>query len=84
MSLHIQFAASAVDPWDSWILLRYVISDHWTGEQHEIDDTMYLVASRPRFGGQRWWFVCPRENRRVRKLYLPPPDRHFSSDEFLT
>jgi hypothetical protein len=39
----------------------------------------YLATSRPRFGGRRWWFVCPRENRRVRKLYLPLGGRHFWS-----
>jgi hypothetical protein len=32
-----------------------------------------------RSGGLRWWFVCPRLNRRVRKLYLPLGGRHFRS-----
>jgi len=40
---------------------------------------IYLTASRPWFGGQRWWFVCPTENRRARKLYLPPGARRFRS-----
>ena len=35
--------------------------------------------SQPHFGGRRWWFVCPRLNRRVRKLYLPLGGRHFWS-----
>jgi hypothetical protein len=77
--LHIHFGASAVDPWDSFIRLLYFISDHRTGEQHEIDDTIYLAASQPRFGGQRWWFVCPYENVRVRKLYLPLGGHRFRS-----
>jgi hypothetical protein len=77
--LGVQFEALACDPWNSWIRLRYAISDYWTGEQHEIDDKIYLAASRPRFGGQRWWFVCPNENRRVRKLYLPLGGRRFRS-----
>jgi hypothetical protein len=63
----VQFEALAGDPWNSWIRLRNVISDYWTGEQHEIDDKIYLATSRPRHGGLRWWFVCPSENRRVRK-----------------
>jgi hypothetical protein len=29
------------------------------------------MCTRPHFGGLRWWFVCPRLNRRVRKLCLP-------------
>jgi hypothetical protein len=27
----------------------------------------------------RWWFVCPLENVRVAKLYLPPGARRFAS-----
>jgi hypothetical protein len=40
-----------------------------------------LVTTRPRFGGVRWWFVCPLSargvpcGRRVGKLYLPPGGR---------
>jgi hypothetical protein len=53
--------------------------DYWTGEPLEIDDKISLASSRPPFGGLRWWFVCPRLNRRVRKLYLPLGGRHFLS-----
>ena len=28
---------------------------------------------------RRWWFVCPLENVRVAKLYLPPGERRFAS-----
>ena len=77
--LAIEFESSAGDPRDSWLRLRYAIRDYWTGEQHQIDDKIYLTASRPWFGGQRWWFVCPNENRRVRKLYLPRGARRFRS-----
>jgi hypothetical protein len=77
--LAIEFESSAPDPRASWLRLRYAIRDYWTEEQHEIDDRIYLAASRPRFGGQRWWFVCPNENRRVRKLYLPLGARRFRS-----
>jgi hypothetical protein len=77
--LAIEFESSATNPRNSWLRLRYAIRDYWTGEQHQIDDKIYLTASRPWFGGQRWWFVCPNENRRVRKLYLPPGARRFRS-----
>jgi len=77
--LAIEFESSANNPRDSWLRLRYAIRDYWTGEQHQIDDKICLTASRPWFGGQRWWFVCPNENRRVRKLYLPPGARRFRS-----
>lgn len=44
---------------------------------------VWLTATRPRFGGLRWWFVCPLVvkgrscKRRVGKLYLPPHGRYF-------
>ena len=77
--LAIEFESSATNPRNSWLRLRYAIRDYWTGEQHQIDDKIYLTASRPWFGGQRWWFVCPAENRRVRKLYLPFGGHRFRS-----
>ena len=30
-----------------------------------------LKASPARFGGVRWWFLCPKCDRRAAKLYLP-------------
>jgi hypothetical protein len=65
----IRFEALAGDPWDSWIRLRYA----------DIDDKIFLAATEPHLGGLRWWFVCPSENRRVRKLYLPPAGLRFRS-----
>jgi hypothetical protein len=64
---------------DCWLRLRYRIADYWTGQVLEIDDKIYLAASRPPFGGLRWWFVCPHENERVRKLYLPLSCTRFRS-----
>jgi hypothetical protein len=77
--LAIEFESSATNPRNSWLRLQYAVRDCWTGEQYQIDDKIYLTASRPRFGGQRWWFICPNENRRVRKLYLPLGARRFRS-----
>jgi hypothetical protein len=75
----IQFESSVRDPARSWLRLKYTVTDYWTGEQHDIDDEIRLAASRPRFGGQQWWFVCPAEGRRVRKLCLPFGARRFRS-----
>jgi len=74
--------AQVGDRWDSWLRLQYRIFDYWTGEPHDIDEKIYLAASERHFGGLRWWFVCPRENRRVRKLCLPLGARHFRSRGF--
>jgi hypothetical protein len=44
------------------------------------DDTLRLTTTEPaNIGGRRWWFVCPRSNRRVRHLYLPLGCRYFRS-----
>jgi hypothetical protein len=75
----IQFEALAGNPWDSWIRLQYAVTDCWSGRPHDIDDKILLAASEPRLGGLRWWFVCPYENRRVRKLYLPLGGLRFRS-----
>jgi hypothetical protein len=66
-------------PWNDWVRLKYEMIDYWTGEPLKIDDKVYLAATRPHFGGLRWWFVCPQLNTRVRKLYLPLGGRHFWS-----
>jgi hypothetical protein len=77
--LWIDFECHINHPGESWLRLRYQICDYWTGEPHDIDELIYLVATRPPFGGVRWWFVCPRTNRRVRMLYLPLGARRFAS-----
>jgi hypothetical protein len=63
------------------------LSYSWTWRRSkEPQSESYLVqltTTQPRFGGVRWWFVCPLVlngaacNRRVGKLYLPPAARYF-------
>jgi hypothetical protein len=77
--LTIQFESRVGHPENSWIRLKYTITDNWTGDEHEIDDQIFLVRTQPRFGGERWWFECPRSRRRVRVLHLPLGGRHFWS-----
>lgn len=38
-----------------------------------------LVATVPRFGGRRWWMLCPVTGARVRALHLPPGEGRFAS-----
>jgi len=65
-----------------WVRLFYAITP-WGGKGEDYDYKIRLVTTRPNFGGQRWWFVCPlvkggRDcSRRVGKLYLPPGGRHY-------
>ena len=75
--INVKFESRAGSAGNGWLRLRYQMTDCWSGQEVEIDDKIALTTSRPRFGGLRWWFVCPRQNRRVRTLYLPPGGRHF-------
>ena len=38
-----------------------------------------LTATRPGFGGTRWWFICPVTGERVGRLYLPPGASELAS-----
>ena len=57
----------------------------WSGckERQSAEYAVRLTTTRPRFGGLRWWFVCPLTvdgvacTRRVGKLYLPPGARYY-------
>lgn len=60
--------------------LRYRF-DHFsrdTGDQVQYVDLLWTPA---RFGGRRWWWICPRSGARVTKLYLPNGGIHFRSRE---
>jgi hypothetical protein len=45
--IDLKFESRVGDPWDSWLRLRYSISDYWTGEEFKIDDRVYLAPTRP-------------------------------------
>ena len=76
--IDVKFESLVGDPENSWLCLRYSMTDYCSGEV-KIDDKVYLAPTGPHFGGLRWWFVCPQLNRRVRKLCLPFGGRHFWS-----
>ena len=44
-----------------------------------IDYSLRLSAVDLAMFGTRWWFRCPLEDVRVKKLYLPPHARRFAS-----
>jgi hypothetical protein len=54
-----------------------------TATKEALDYQIRLTVTRPRFGGLRWWFICPLVvngrpcGRRVGKLYLPPGGRYY-------
>jgi hypothetical protein len=52
------------------VRLKYTTT-RYGGEKHDSDYWIQLETTPQPFGGQRWWFVCPRTGRRATKLYLP-------------
>ena len=55
--LTIKFESRLDEFHESWLRLQYTIDDDWTGQAHEVDDKIFLVSTRPPFGGLRWWFL---------------------------
>ena len=47
------------------------------GTRRQVDQRVTLTATRPGFGGARWWFVD--DGLRVGCLYLPPDHDQFRS-----
>lgn len=48
-------------------------------EREDVKQSVALTATRPNFGGKRWWMICPYRGCRVAKLYLPPNGDRFAS-----
>ena len=63
---------------DGTARLRYDI-DHVTQKTGPQDYSVSMLATPCRFGGQRWWWICPVTRKRVGKLYLPNGGDRFLS-----
>jgi hypothetical protein len=50
--------------------LRYDIK-HVTQKTGPQDYSVTMIATPCRFGGLRWWWICPTTHKRVANLYLP-------------
>jgi hypothetical protein len=61
------------------VRLRYTSTHAYNGEKRYSDYTISLETTPQTFGGQRWWFVCPRTAERVSKLHLPNGAYTFAS-----
>ena len=59
----------------------------YTVNDEPMDYVIRLTWTVPRFGGRRWWFLCPLQRkdggppRRAAKLHLPAGGRYFGSRE---
>ena len=63
---------------DGTAWLRYEVehATRPTGPQHY---SVSMTTTPCRFGGQRWWWICPATGARVSKLYLPNGGNRFLS-----
>src|SRR5262245_50817559 len=79
----ISYEVDTLDATGPAVRLSYTITREGTQERDSLDYRVQLTTTRPRFGGLRWWFICPLVargwpcERRVGKLYLPPGGRYF-------
>jgi hypothetical protein len=77
----VRYVGNMVDLDSASITLDYRVDDQ------PMRYAVRLVSTVPRFGGRRWWFLCPlarkdgKPPRRVAKLHLPPGQRYFGSRE---
>ena len=71
------FVADLADPGAAWMRLAFGSGEGASRREHEC--TIRLATTRPRFGGLRWWFVCPLSGRRCGTLHLPHGASVFAS-----
>ena len=75
----ISYEVCNLDPAHAWLRLGYTV----VGTGQALGYTVGLEGTPQRFGGLRWWFLCPLSvvgrpcGRRVAKLYLPRHSIYF-------
>ncbi len=68
----VSFDVSTRDT-DGYVKMHYT----WKWNKQEMDYTIHLTATRPYFGGLRWWWLCPWCRKRARILYLNSRNGRF-------
>lgn len=63
---------------DGTAWLRYDV-DHYGRRTGPQEYPVRMVTTACRYGGQRWWWLCPATGLRVSKLYLPNGGTRFLS-----
>jgi hypothetical protein len=74
----IGYEAHLLDPRDSWMRLHYTTTRWGDDSKVASDFRVHLTTTTPRFGGLRWWFICPLTGRRAAKLHLPNGATRFA------
>ncbi len=84
LSGHTNSVGIVVDVLDEpYVKLNYTITDRNSGEKTDYDYKVQLTTTPCRYGGVRYWFICPLSingvycGRRVGTLFLTPGGRYF-------
>ena len=62
-----------------WMRLHYTHTPYYSGEPENMDYKIQIVTTRPHYGGERFWFVCPLTHERAAVLYSPSGSKWFAS-----
>ncbi len=73
----VSYEADMASAAGRYLRLRFSTLDPRGGGRRQADQRVALTATRPGFGGERWWFVD--DGRRVAQLYLPHGGDQFRS-----
>jgi len=71
----IEYECNTLDKDNSYLRLYY----KFINTNHSVDYKVRLVRTYPRYGGVRFWFICPEKGKRVGKLFLTLNDGRFVS-----
>ena len=72
----ISYEADMRDPHNSEMRLSYTRGNE--PDREHVKQTVRLAFTEPRYGGRRWWMICPYRHNRVGKLYLPNGGDRFA------
>lgn len=73
----LTFLCDLTVPNDACLILQFPLEAGHTGEPNgQIVRLQYTV---PNYGGRRWWMICPFEQVRAAKLYMPLHGARFAS-----
>lgn len=79
----VRYAILIGNDQESYLKLTYTITDHWTGEKHDIEQEYPIIPLPCHYGGKRYFFQCSLFKngiycgRKAAKLYLGAGIKYF-------
>ena len=74
----IGYTCNMIDEASASLTLRYTRTAGG-GKPEKVEQHIWLTTTRPNYGGQRWWMICPYGGGRAAKLFLPGNGDRFAS-----